>query len=301
MSAATRYYPEDKAFVGIDLPGICNRPLFCANTPTTLLSGDRPLLRLIRYGTLLGTLRFRVQTESGPRYLDECGSIRFRYRANLTEWYIQDPALPCAVTLTAGVPEDTEGFVLRAEADSAVALQWSYGGLYTFEECHWNLTSDDPEVIGCAETPAEWYAGNRLSCSDDVFTLCADGSMEGTFVSGLGAQGGSVQRSIAGESIVYLRCSQSAAIQPDNSVGGTLKLGSKPAKQVKDLMIPDKNNVEDVKRVADLAVAKKGGKVYGDYIEKAEGIQNNYPQAAPETTIKKVPVKAVKSSLAKNG
>lgn len=79
------------------------------------------------------------------------------------------------------------------------------------------------------------------------------------------------------------------------------KLGSKPAKQVKDLMIPDKNNVEDVKRAADLAVAKKGGKVYGDYIEKAESIQNNNPQAAPETTIKKVPVKAVKSSLAKNG
>ncbi len=229
MSAVTRYFPEDKAFVGVDLPGICNRPLFCANTPTTLLSGDRPLLRLIRYGTLLGTLRFRVQTESGPRYLDECSSIRFRYRANLTEWYIQDPALPCAVTLAAGVPEDTEGFVLRAEAASAVELHWSYGGLYTFEECHWNLTPDDPEAIGCADTPAEWYAGNRLTCGDGVFTLRTDGGMEGTFVSGLGAQGGSVQRSIAGESAVHLRCSQSAAIRQDCSVGGTLQLGGEPA------------------------------------------------------------------------
>ncbi|GEM_PF-5144823 len=79
------------------------------------------------------------------------------------------------------------------------------------------------------------------------------------------------------------------------------KLGSKPTKQVKELMIADKQNAEDVKRVADLAVAKKGGRVYGDYIEKAEIIQSNNPQAVPKTTVKKSGAKIVKDNLLKNG
>ena len=98
--STTRYIPENGAFVGIDLPGICNRALFCCNTPTTLLAGDRPVLRLIRYGTLLGTLQLWSNTENGVLPLENAASIRFSYKANLAEWQIADPLLPCGITLT---------------------------------------------------------------------------------------------------------------------------------------------------------------------------------------------------------
>jgi hypothetical protein len=224
----TRYVPENGAFVGFDLPGICNRALFCANTPTTLLAGDRPVLRLIRYGTLLGTLHLWANTPAGPLPLEKAASTRFAYKANLAEWQLKDPTLPGCVTLTAGIPEDTEGFVLRVTADAPTTLHWSYGGIHTFEECHWNLTPNDPEVIGCADTPAEWYENNRVLPLEDGFALCADGGMEGAFATGLKVQDGQVKRTIGGESVVYLRSSGSCTDAGDR-VTGTLEAGSEPA------------------------------------------------------------------------
>ncbi len=225
--STTRYIPENGAFVGIDLPGICNRALFCCNTPTTLLAGDRPVLRLIRYGTLLGTLQLWSNTENGILPLENAASIRFAYKANLAEWQIADPLLPCGITLTASVPEETEGFVLCAKADGPIQIQWSYGGIHTFEECHWNLTADDPEAIGCAETPAEWYAGNCVRQEGDSFVLTAEGSMEGAFATGLRVQDGKVQRTISGESTVYLRGDGAAA--GNDRITGTLLPGDAPA------------------------------------------------------------------------
>ena len=222
----TRYLPENGAFVGHDLPGICNRALFCANTPTTLLAGDRPVLRLIRYGTLLGTLHLWADTPAGPLPLEKAASTRFAYRSNLAEWQLRDPALPGSVTLTACVPEDTEGFVLHITAELPVTLRWSYGGIHTFEECHWNLTPDDPEAIACAETPAEWYTGNRVQSTENGCILSADGSMEGAFATGLQVQDGQVRRTVCGESVVYLRSDSCTAEQ--DRVTGTLEACGKP-------------------------------------------------------------------------
>lgn len=224
--STTRYIPENGAFVGIDLSGICNRALFCCNTPTTLLAGDRPVLRLIRYGTLLGTLQLWSNTENGILPLENAASIRFSYKANLAEWQIADPLLPCGITLTASVPEETEGFVLCAKANGPIQIQWSYGGIHTFEECHWNLTADDPEAIGRAETPAEWYAGNCVRQEGDSFVLTAEGSMEGAFATGLKVEDGHVRRTIGGESAVYLRSAGCEAAQ--DRVTGTLHATGEP-------------------------------------------------------------------------
>ncbi len=218
----TRYQPKRRSFAGTDLPFVCNRAVFCANGPTSLLTGDRPLLRLIRYGTLLGTLRFWVGTTDGPLYLDEFSSIRFFYRANLPSWELQDPRCPAGLKLCAGVPENTEGFVLRAEADAPTQLHWHFGGIHTFEDCHWNLTCHDPEAIGCADTPAAWYAGNAVTEQDGVFVITAVNGSEGSGVTSL--QGG-IARTATDNSTVYLCCSQSACIDADlPGVHGTLTL-----------------------------------------------------------------------------
>lgn len=219
----TRYLPRDNAFESTNLPFVCNRAIFCANTATTLLTGDRPVLRLIRYGTLLGTLRLWLDTENGPVYLDEFSSIRFRYRANLAEWELRDDRCPATVTLAAGAPEETEGFTLCAKSDAPVKLCWHFGGIYTFEECHWNLTNDEPEAIGLADSAAEWYLGNDVSETDGVFTLVAATGSEG---SGL-ALPGSDPRISTGHSTVYLRCTQTACIDEDRpGVCGTLCLAN---------------------------------------------------------------------------
>ena len=206
---STRYLPENLAFTASDLPFVCNRPLFCANSPTSVLAGDRPLLRLIRYGTLLGTLRLWLETDSGIRYLDEFSSIKFTYRANLAQWELRDPQCPGLIRISTGAPADTEGFAVHLEADAPVQVCWRFGGIHTFEESHWNLTCHDPEVIGYADTPAEWYAGNTVTCEEGLFTLKATNGSEGSGVMDIN---GASARTSTSDSTVFLRCSQSAAI-----------------------------------------------------------------------------------------
>ena len=173
------YRAENLAFVGENLPCVCNRAIFCTNTPTTLLTGDRPVLRLIRYATLLGTLQLWVGEEE-PLRLEDFADVKFSYRANLAEWELRDPRCPAVITLSAGAPQGVEGFVLRAQADSPVGLHWRFGGVHTFDDCLWNLNAAKPEAIGCAETPAEWYTGNTVTQKDGVFTLFAPDGSEGS-------------------------------------------------------------------------------------------------------------------------
>ncbi len=194
------YRAENGAFSGVDQPFVCNRAVFCNNTPTTLLAGDRPVLRLIRYATLLGTLRFWLDTEDGPLYLEAFASVKFSYRANLVEWELRDPRCSAVLRLSAGAPEATEGFVLRVEADVPVTLCWRFGGIHTFDNYHWNLTAAKPAEIGRADTPDIWYADNTVAQEDGVFTFVAHNGSEGS--------GSDFRRTES--STVYLRSSQPA-------------------------------------------------------------------------------------------
>lgn len=174
------YTTEDRAFIGHDLPGICNRAIFCTNTPTSLLAGDRPVLRLIRYATLLGTLRLWVDTADGPLYLEDFASVKCSYRANLAEWELHDSRCPACICLSAGAPEGVEGFALRVQADAPVSLGWRFGGIYTFDDWHWNLTAGKQTELAAADTPAAWYADNAVTLTDGVFKLSAQNGSEGS-------------------------------------------------------------------------------------------------------------------------
>ena len=157
----SEYRPFERAILCRNGDRICNRPIFCANGPVSILAGDRPVIRLIRYQTLLGTFRAWVTQGEKRLYLDMFRSCEFTYRAGMCEWRLHDEEARCALRLTLGAPEDTEGFVLRITSDWPISLNWEFGGIHTFDGESWNLNPDFVPALREPEIQPDWLRQNN--------------------------------------------------------------------------------------------------------------------------------------------
>ena len=156
---------------------ICgNRPVYCSNTYTSMLAGDSPVIRLTNHTKVFGTLYFYVRTSQNKRkYLHEFDNIKFFYKPNIVKWIISDSKIPQTYTITTGVPENAEGYLLKVESDKRCNLYYSYKDFFKLPlqagsgENGWNISVIlNPEIkepfldylsekaeINCNENTAE--------------------------------------------------------------------------------------------------------------------------------------------------
>ncbi|MBK8857364.1 MAG: DUF4450 domain-containing protein [Opitutaceae bacterium] len=128
-----RYEAEGPGIVGRNGRYFNNRPLYCRlNTDGAVLTGDRPLVRLIAKPYLHGALALAVQRGSRASWLHHWADIESRYHCGRMTWRCTDPAFAgLTVTLTAVPLHESAGFAARVcvtGAQTGDRLIWSYGG-----------------------------------------------------------------------------------------------------------------------------------------------------------------------------
>jgi len=128
-----RYAAEGREIVGCNGPYFNNRPLYCSlNTDGAVLTGDRPLVRLIAKPYLHGALSLAFARGGHARWLHDFGVVESRYHCGRMTWKSSDPALAgIAVTLTVVPLMEVAGFAARLQVSGARAgdqVIWSFGG-----------------------------------------------------------------------------------------------------------------------------------------------------------------------------
>ncbi len=130
---ALRYEADGLAIVGRNGPYFNNRPLYCRlNTDGAVLTGDRPLVRLIAKPYLHGALALAVQRGACARWLHDFATVEMAYRCGRMRWHCTDEAFAgLALTLDVVPLQEPAGFAARLESAGAEAgdrLIWAYGG-----------------------------------------------------------------------------------------------------------------------------------------------------------------------------
>ena len=133
-----RYAPEDREIVGRNGPYFNNRPLYCRlNTDGAVLTGDRPLARLIAKPYLYGALSVGFAREGQSRWLHDFTTIESRYHCGRMTWKCSDPMfVNVEFTLTVVPLCEVAGFAVRIALSGGRAgdrMIWAFGGA-RFEE-----------------------------------------------------------------------------------------------------------------------------------------------------------------------
>lgn len=191
-----RYDAADRAIVGHNRPYFNNRPLYCRlNTDGAVLTGDRPLARLIAKPYLHGALALAVQRGHTARWLHDFTSVTMTYRGGRTSWHCTDDAFAgLALTLEVVPLQEPAGFGARlavAGAASGDQLIWAYGGARVEEgdpRLNWDpVMRGNPDIVrgGDPRRPLlaqglspDFCAGNRITLAKRVhpgFVLAAGG------------------------------------------------------------------------------------------------------------------------------
>lgn len=177
-----RYRADARAIVGRNGPYFNNRPLYCRlNTDGAVLTGDRPLVRLIAKPYLHGALALAVQRGGRARWLHDFTEIEVAYRCGRMTWHGTDGAFAgLALTLDVVPVQDPAGFAACLEIVGAAAgdrLIWAYGGA-RFEEGDPRLNWDpvmrgNPDIIRGGDPRRSLLAHGVVPeyCVDNIATL----------------------------------------------------------------------------------------------------------------------------------
>jgi len=149
-----RYAAENGEIVGRNGTYFNNRPLYCpANTDGAVLTGDRPLVRLVAKPFLHGAWTVSSVRQDQAVWLHDFAEVTSRYGCGRMTWHCSDPALPgLAVALTVVPLTDAAGFAAHLQVSGARLgdqLIWGFGGARQEEgDPRWNW---DPVMCGNPE------------------------------------------------------------------------------------------------------------------------------------------------------
>ncbi|MBS0631956.1 MAG: DUF4450 domain-containing protein, partial [Verrucomicrobia bacterium] len=204
-----RYTAENGEIVGRNGEYFNNRPLYCnQSTEGAVLTGDRPLVRLIAKPFLHGALALALVRDGAACWLHEAAEVESRYRCGRMTWRCTDPAWPgVIVTLTAVPLPDTAGFAVRFQASGLRAgdqLIWAYGGAQPEPDPRWKwdpVMQGNPDIVRSGDPRremlqyglvAEFCRGNVVSVTEDAFRVAATATAEQA-VTGRISRSGKVQ------------------------------------------------------------------------------------------------------------
>ena len=164
------YRPAEDAIVCQDGKRFHNRPLYGANLPSVVLSGDRPCLRLAFGRAVCGDLIFAVKRGNQTVWLHDFNHCQTTFKPNLTAWQLSDSRLEGLHLKLEGVPwAESAGFAVRLEVlgnQPEDALLWVYGGMKPSVEGNllWTLDPNEhPELTERGFDPN--------ACKENVFSV----------------------------------------------------------------------------------------------------------------------------------
>ncbi len=147
-----------------------NRPLYGANLPSVVLSGDRPCLRLAYGQAVCGDWMLAVKRGEQVLWLQDFDHRQTTFKPNLTSWRLSDPRLEGLKLRLEAVPwAEGAGFAVRLEVIGSQphdALIWVYGGMQPKVESNllWTLDPNEhPELTVKGFDPT--------TCKDNVFSV----------------------------------------------------------------------------------------------------------------------------------
>ncbi|MHB1355522.1 MAG: hypothetical protein ACYCZF_06060 [Anaerolineae bacterium] len=140
---ATRYSTEHGAITGRNQECFANRSIYCNNSDTWIMAGDKPLVRFGKGRRVLGALEIGMETTKGVKLIYDCDDITFRYKAGLVTWEVRDSSFEGDIMLAVGAPEHSDAMIVRLSASQPLSLRWRYGGLAYIEGGNWSI---DPAV-----------------------------------------------------------------------------------------------------------------------------------------------------------
>lgn len=186
-----RYAAEAGDIVGRNGPYFNNRPLYCRlNTEGAVLTGDRPLARLIAKPYLHGAWSVAVIRQDRAVWLHDFSEIEAHYRCGRMTWRCTESALTGLQVVVTVVPQmDVAGFAARVEITDSKRgdqLVWAFGGARREEgDPRWSwdpvmrgnpdiTRSGDPRRPQLAQgVMPSLCAGNVATIDGDTFRLAA--------------------------------------------------------------------------------------------------------------------------------
>jgi len=186
-----RYEAENGEIVRRNGPYFNNRPLYCRlNTDGAVLTGDRPLARLIAKPYVHGALALAFIRGDRAVWLQDFVDVESRYRCGRITWRCVDPSLPGVEARFTVVPMTAvAGFAARVEVTGAKRgdqIVWAFGGARKEEgDPRWNwdpVMRGNPDITrsGDPRRPQLFQgvmpgfcAGNVATVAEKTFRLAA--------------------------------------------------------------------------------------------------------------------------------
>ena len=186
-----RYSAEDREIVGRNRGHFNNRPLYCRlNTDGAVLTGDRPLVRLIAKPYLHGALSLALARDGRALWLHDFAEVESRYKCGRMTWHCSDPAFPGVEVMLTVVPlTEVAGFaaqLLVSGAQAGDGLIWAFGGALLEEgDPRWKwdpVMRGNPDICrsGDPRRPLlfqgvvpEYCAGNIATADSPAFRLAS--------------------------------------------------------------------------------------------------------------------------------
>jgi Domain of unknown function (DUF4450) len=167
---APLYTPTIEAIVCENGARFFNKPLYGANLPSVVLSGDRPCLRLAYGQAVCGDLMLAVKRGERVLWLHDLDDCQTMFKPNLTSWQLSDSRLEGLELRLEAMPWVAgAGFAVRLEVIGSQPedeLIWVYGGMQAKVESNllWRLDPNEhPELT------EQGFDAN--ACKENVFSM----------------------------------------------------------------------------------------------------------------------------------
>ncbi|WP_347840581.1 DUF4450 domain-containing protein [uncultured Draconibacterium sp.] len=132
----TTYQTDGEYIIGNSIDRYNNRPLYVNNTNGLILTGDRPLIRFVKYNQLLGNLVFLLKNEEDTLTISDFNQIKSKFSPGQMKWEIRDSSLnDFSIAMNVLPTADGVGMAVQLELKNLNAeneLMWFFGGAKTY-------------------------------------------------------------------------------------------------------------------------------------------------------------------------
>ena len=172
-STSTPYYSDGISILGHNKLKYNNRPLYCDNSNTVILTGDKPLIRLVEGSFINGTLLLYYVRNDHTKWIGDFSDVISGYQSNKMKWNISDSSFKNLKIHLEVVPmKNAKGMALSFEVEGSKEgdqLVWVYGGIEYRKNR--NL-SRDFDIVGHPEI--EGWKFDPLASENNIVSIRED-------------------------------------------------------------------------------------------------------------------------------
>ena len=173
----TTYGVTQNAITSTNLNRYNNRPLYINNTDAFILTGDKPIARLVKKEHIYGTLILAIERNGKAKWLQHCNQITSYYKSGEMSWEVSDTAFPdFKLTLDILPMSTTTGMAVHAMAEGVKPgdkLIWAFGGAQwrIDQNLSWKLDiMGQPELLSWGFV-ADECKDNSIEINDQCYSV----------------------------------------------------------------------------------------------------------------------------------